>query len=119
MGKMVLKARLALAVLGLVLVVCLAEDPEPSAGNGPSEDDSVLEADGLDEEEPVLNNVNSTLSPCVCENGKCEHTDEGIEVCVCNPGYLGEKCDQMADEWDVYWSHAMRKSEMKNVKPKA
>merc|ERR1712072_290506 len=91
MGQMASRVLLAIALL---LALVLAEEPAPLAAN-------------------------STMSPCKCDNGKCESTDEGTMVCVCNPGYQGEKCDEVLDEWDVYWTHAMRKSQLVSVKPRA
>ncbi|KAL3319308.1 hypothetical protein Ciccas_002033 [Cichlidogyrus casuarinus] len=51
-----------------------------------------------------------SCSSIICQNGRCMNSPDGsLAVCICDPGWKGRNCDQVATQWSDWstWSHCL------------
>jgi len=107
-------------LLGIALAVA-GQDPESAVSSDDSEDGVMADSpEDEAEEDAMADPVNATATQgCQCTgHGRCQKTEEDTMACMCLPGYHGEDCSEMDDEFDVYWSRVMTKSQSAALKPK-
>merc|ERR1712216_23068 len=72
-----------------------------------------------DGEVNATNTASALACPADCSgHGKCGDDEDGNKKCTCSPGYGGEDCATMDDEFDVYWTRLMASSQSQVFKGK-